>query len=120
MVTDAINPAVIAALDELSDDGSFFDQMLAIFLDDLRPSLERMAEACDRGDALALARGVHRMKSSAANLGAVRMSEACIALEAALREDRLGAAVAEFSRLQDAASEVRAWAAERSFSHTGT
>src|SRR5690606_26751737 len=32
MVSEPFNPAVVAALNELTDDGSFYDEMLALFL----------------------------------------------------------------------------------------
>jgi len=120
MVSEPFNPAVVAALNELTDDGSFFDEMLALFLEDLGPSLATMAAACERRDAPALLRSAHRVKSSAANVGAVRLLAACVALEAAAREGRIAAAVTEFATLRRAADEVSAWARRRSLAATGT
>jgi len=115
-----IDPAVIAALDELSDDGSFFDEMLDVFLKDLAPSLDVLTRARGAGDVETLFKGAHRLKSGSANVGAMRVNRACIAIETPARAGDFAKAAAGMAELLDAVDEVRTWANRRKLAPTGT
>lgn len=114
MTDEPIDPAVVAALDELSDgDESFFDQMLVVFLKDLNPSLEKLASASTAEETEVLYKGAHRLKSAAANIGAHALAEACFEVERAARGGDLARARTGLEVLVDRAKIVVKWAEAR-------
>ncbi len=84
-----IDRDVFAILEELADedDPDLVAEIVELFLDD---SAERMAQVADVGaDADAIRSAAHALKSSSANIGALRFSRACSDMEAAARGDDL-------------------------------
>lgn len=81
--TSPIDPKVIESLRELGGDdgGELLKELVNLFLTDTPPRLTAMDAAEKSKDAKALERAAHSLKSSCANLGAVRMSEICKKLE---------------------------------------
>lgn len=78
-----LDPAAFAHLLEITgDDLEFVDELVDIYFDDAVAQLETMRQAAENGDAEALVRPAHSLKSSSANIGASRLSEACQSLEA--------------------------------------
>jgi HPt (histidine-containing phosphotransfer) domain-containing protein len=78
-----IDSKVIDSLRELGGDdgGELLKELVNLFLTDTPPRLTAMDAAEKAKDAKALERAAHSLKSSCANLGAVRMSEICKKLE---------------------------------------
>jgi HPt (histidine-containing phosphotransfer) domain-containing protein len=75
-----------AALDSLQDDLGGADALLRIvrlFLEQLDPQAEQIEAAAKGGEHETLARNAHRMRSSAATLGATALADILTALEAA-------------------------------------
>jgi HPt (histidine-containing phosphotransfer) domain-containing protein len=93
----------VAALAALRDDvgGSVaLARIVRLFLEQLDPQAEQIEAAARAGDHAGLARTAHRMRSSAATLGATAMADLLSDLETAARDgdaaacDRLAAALA--------------------------
>jgi len=83
-MSDAVlDPAAFAHLLEITgDDLEFVDELVDTYFDDAVVQLTAMRQAADSGDAEALVRPAHSLKSSSANVGASTLSEACRSLEA--------------------------------------
>ena len=78
-----LDPAAFAHLLEITgDDLEFVDELVDTYFDDAVVQLETMRQAADSGDAEALVRPAHSLKSSSANVGASALAEACRSLEA--------------------------------------
>jgi two-component system, sensor histidine kinase and response regulator len=86
-----INAKTIAALRELEEPGSseLVTQLVGSFLATADGHLARAAAALAEGNAKALSRAAHTLKSSAANLGAEALAANYGALEKCAREGRL-------------------------------
>jgi HPt (histidine-containing phosphotransfer) domain-containing protein len=80
----AINPRALAAIRELSaaSGPALVRKVVHAFLADTPARLAQMREAAGTGDAEALRKAAHGLKSSCANVGAERMAELCKELEA--------------------------------------
>ena len=79
------------------DDG-FVAELAATYLAEGPEHINAMEDAAARGDAAAVVRPAHTLKSSSAALGAMRLSEICRRIEHSARDGRadgLEAAVAE-------------------------
>jgi len=78
-----------AAFDHLleitGNDLEFVDELIDTYLADASLQLEAMQAAAASGDAAALVRPAHSLKSSSANVGAMALADICRALEAAAR-----------------------------------
>ena len=83
MSEPVLDPAAFAHLLEITgDDLEFVDELVDTYLEDGVTQLEMMRAAADAGDAEALVRPAHSLKSSSANVGASALAEACRSLEA--------------------------------------
>ena len=79
----SIDAAALERLLEITgDDVSFVDELIDTYLDDAIVQLEAMREAAAAGDAVAIVRPAHSLKSSSANVGAVVLASLSRALEA--------------------------------------
>lgn len=87
----AIDMDVIEALRELGDD-ELLKELVDLFVTDTPPRLSELDTAFNAGDADTVASVAHSLKSSSANLGALRLSDLCRELEAAGRAAALDAA----------------------------
>lgn len=76
---EIINQAVIGDLMDIMGDD--FCDLITVFLDDSPKSLRQLAKAVDRGTVPELIAPAHSLKSTSANLGALRLSELCKSLE---------------------------------------
>ena len=78
-----------AAFDHLleitGNDLEFVDELIDTYLADASLQLAAMQAAASSGDAAALVRPAHSLKSSSANVGAMALADICRALEAAAR-----------------------------------
>ncbi len=77
----------IQRVDSLGE-AHFFAELSRIFRTDTHVRLHRMAEALGRGDARAIAREAHVLKSSSASIGAKDFSELCARIEDAAHQGR--------------------------------
>ncbi len=110
---------VVTALRELGgeDDPDLFDDLVETFAIDSPARLDSIEDAVRAGDADALHRAAHGLKSSAANMGARELAETCRHLEnlgkdgavdgaaalVPLARDRYRDALAALERLRDRA-----------------
>lgn len=63
------------------DDTTFVAEIAAVFLEEASQSIDGLERGCETGDWQTVSRLAHSVKSSAATLGLMRLSEACKALE---------------------------------------
>lgn len=82
-----LDDSVIAMLRELGgdDEPDLLEELVEVFLADAPGRIRDMRAAIDRGDLELLERAAHTLKSSAANLGALVLSEHARQLETAVR-----------------------------------
>ncbi len=108
---DVLDREVIESLRELSgpDEPSLFAELVELFLDDTPIRIKDLDNAFAKADAEGIERAAHALKSSAANLGALGLSELFRELEGAGRENDLERAAgllpnahSEFQRVEDA------------------
>jgi CheY-like chemotaxis protein len=92
----------ITALKEMHGVGEpdLLAQVTKLFLTDLEKCFPRMAEALGRDDMHLLEDETHRLKSTSAALGAVRMAELCARVEVAAREGRNAEVRGIFDKLE--------------------
>ena len=85
---------VIESLKELGgeDDPGLFAELVQLFLEDTPPRLKELQDAVANQDSSQLERAAHALKSSAANLGALVLSETFRRIEVAGREGDVGIA----------------------------
>lgn len=72
MTADVIDPAAVERLRRIGG-GDLARQMIALFLEHGTGRVERATAACSSGDAAGVEREAHGLKSSAGNVGAVRL-----------------------------------------------
>jgi HPt (histidine-containing phosphotransfer) domain-containing protein len=103
-----LDAGVIASLHELGggDDG-LLCELIDLFLVDVQERAAALLSAADAGDLPAQAASAHALKSGSANLGALTLSSACGALEAAARDGRADEAAALVLRVGALLPEVR-------------
>ncbi|BDI03902.1 response regulator [Sphaerotilus microaerophilus] len=96
----AIHPAALATLRELDDSGTdaLVRELLGTWLHDAGLGLAQVDGALASGDAAALARAAHALKSSSANVGAQALSACWRELERCGRENRMGDARASIEQ----------------------
>lgn len=107
----------VAILDELlasvQDDRSFVIQLIQTYLGDGERQLGEIQAAVASGDADALVRPAHTLKSSSATVGAMRLADIARSLELAARDGRTddtdASAAAIPAAWSDAADALRGW-----------
>ena len=89
-----LDRTVIETLRELGGDEEpeLFEELVTMFLDDTPGRLEALLQALEEGDAHALERTAHGLKSSCGNLGARRLAALCFEIESAGRAGDVDAA----------------------------
>ncbi|MBN1323475.1 MAG: PAS domain S-box protein [Methanotrichaceae archaeon] len=109
--TPALDQRILEGLRELQEEGEpdIVCELGELFMSNLPGRLESMRSALHQGDATALFRAAHDMKSSSANIGALRLSEICRQVEMMGRsgdldgaEERLILIDMEISRVRSA------------------
>jgi PAS domain S-box-containing protein len=98
----ALDLSVLAALQELErqNQSGLLAQVIHLFLQDAPGQLAVLQEAAGRGDAPRVEEAAHRLKGSARQLGAMRMSQLCAALQQTSHRADLGQAAAQVEELQ--------------------
>lgn len=111
----ALNPKVLASLRELDPDGgtALVRQIMQTFLDSSRERIEQLERAVAANDASGVAQAAHALKSSAANVGAVQLSDLFRQLEMLGRSERADEARAQLEPMRQAYA--RATTAMRDF-----
>jgi signal transduction histidine kinase/DNA-binding response OmpR family regulator len=114
--TPVFDPAALEQLRQLDDGaGEFLRSAIDLFRSDAAEKLEHLAAAFGEGDAAAVERLAHSLKSSAGHLGGRRLAASCAELERAAHGDSLAGANglveaigAELERLDGELEERRA------------
>jgi CheY-like chemotaxis protein len=110
-----LDEGVIASLRGLQRPGapSLIERVVGLYLEASPPQVEEARAALLAGDVPTLTRNIHTLKSSSANVGALRLSGLCRDYEADLREgrtedgaDRLSSIEAEWSRVRIALGQM--------------
>jgi CheY-like chemotaxis protein len=79
---ECVDAAVLAELRQLDLSCGLLSTLITHFLDDVPTRLAALQDACQQGDAGALARVAHEVNGSSGNLGVWRMRQLCIELQA--------------------------------------
>jgi CheY-like chemotaxis protein/HPt (histidine-containing phosphotransfer) domain-containing protein len=98
----ALDASVLESLRALERPGapSLVERVVTTYLDSSPSQLAEAREALGRGDHAVLRRVVHTLKSSSANVGAVRLSELCRGLEAGARDSMPDGAEARLAQIE--------------------
>ena len=108
---EVLDQDVVASLKELGgdDDPELFQELVELFLADTPQRLTALLDAFEAGDTKAMEGAAHALKSSSANLGALRLSGMFRSIEAAGRSDEVESirslveqCCSEFEAVQDA------------------
>ncbi len=85
---ELLDAEVIESLRELGgdDDPGLVQELIEMFLEDAPQRLDEMLQGLESGDYDLMQRSAHTLKSSAANMGAMVLSQVCKRMEAAARE----------------------------------
>jgi signal transduction histidine kinase/DNA-binding response OmpR family regulator/HPt (histidine-containing phosphotransfer) domain-containing protein len=85
----AVDPSALEALRALQTPGApdIRERVIGLYLEQTPQQLEELRAALARGDTGTVARAAHTVKSSSANVGAVRLSALCRDLENAVGEE---------------------------------
>jgi CheY-like chemotaxis protein len=94
-----LDPSAIARLQAIAPNAEALARLVASFLDNGAVLIAKMAEAAGAGDAEALRRHAHTLKSNAASFGATELAQHCAALEARARAGDLAGAGEAVSRI---------------------
>lgn len=83
-----------AVVDELREsvggDEDFVRELVATYVEEAGPLVDGVVGAGAAGDAAAIVRPAHTLKSTSASIGAMRLSAICRDIELAGREGRIG------------------------------
>jgi len=102
-----LDDAVVAELRESTgDDDEFVRELVQAYIDEGAGYLEAMTTAASAGDAEAMVRPAHTMKSSSATMGAMRLSVICRGLEEAGRAGEVDAMAAAVEAARGAWTET--------------
>ena len=87
---EVLDQSVVAELREsVGGDNEFVKELVGAYLAESPSHLDALAAAADAGDAAAVVRPAHTLKSSSASLGAMRLAAVAKRLEFAAREGRV-------------------------------
>lgn len=89
--TSSIDPTAIAMIRQLQQPGQpdILAQLIDTYISNSRSLIEALRQAITAGEAEAVRRTAHSLKSSSANLGAHRLADICLRLESMGREKNL-------------------------------
>jgi GAF domain-containing protein/DNA-binding response OmpR family regulator len=105
--------SALARIQAIAPSAEALARLVASFLDNGAVLIAKMAEAAGTGDAAALRRDAHTLKSNAASFGATELRELCAALEAHARAGDLAGAGEAVSRIAQEFDGARAALATR-------
>jgi HPt (histidine-containing phosphotransfer) domain-containing protein len=101
--------AMTRLLDITGGDQGFVDELIDTFIEDATTQIDALRAAATAGDAEAIVRPAHSLKSNAANVGATALGELARGLEADGRagdvpdvDARVASVNAEFAAVRDA------------------
>ena len=116
-----LDPGPLSTIASLQRDGApdLVARVLALFADDAPARVEAIARGIDELDVELVRTAAHTLKSSAANVGALRLATRCAEIERAAREDNLVACVALADALDALSSDALA-ALERAHGPSGS
>jgi signal transduction histidine kinase/DNA-binding response OmpR family regulator len=103
---EVLDDSVLRELREIMDDD--YQSLLRTYLRNAPQLLDQIQDAIDRRDVEAMVIPVHSLKSSSANVGALRLSECARAAEGLARNGQLAEAEAAFQDVQFAFSDAAA------------
>jgi HPt (histidine-containing phosphotransfer) domain-containing protein len=104
----ALDPLALQGIRALDEDGTLVIEIMGLFRSETPARVDAVREAHARGDADGMMRAAHALKSSAAQLGALRMSELCRRIELHGRAGRIDEAGPHVAELGPAAQEADA------------
>lgn len=101
MTAEAVSFEVLGRLREQTgdDDGELVRELIEVFSEDAQESCGRLQELAQSGDTQTLSREAHRLKSGAANLGALNMTRLCKLVEEVAGRGEADAAAAGVDEL---------------------
>ena len=103
-----IDTGVIDTLQEMAgeDEPEFLVEIIELFLEDSGERIEELVRVAGEGDAPAVARVAHALKSASASVGAGTLSWSCEEIEDSIREERALDLEAEAERVAGMFGEV--------------
>jgi len=106
---EVLDARVLAGLREYQRPGEpdFLTHLVSIFLDDLSIRLESIRNAQTRSDLETLRSAAHALKGASGELGAKRLHDLCVELEATARSGILAAVQPLVREVEDEAVRVR-------------
>jgi len=108
-----LDPSALARIEAIAPNPAALARLVASFVDNGGALVAQLAEAAGKGDAAALRRHAHTLKSNAASFGASELSEQCAALETSARAGDVGGAGEAVVRIARAFEGARAALAAR-------
>ena len=81
-IHECVDSAILADLRQLDISCDLLSTLITLFLEDVPTRLVTLQNALQQGDAGALVRAAHSVNGSSGNLGAWRMRQLCIEIEA--------------------------------------
>jgi len=110
--SELVNDFDFSALKDLrmltSKDPNRFRRLVSLFLASLEESFLSIRKGLDRGDYSSVREVAHTLKGTSANLGALRLSSLCAALEQSCEDRQLDQVATDVRNLQEEASRVKA------------
>ena len=96
------------AMRRVGRDRELFEEMVAIFFDELPQWVASLKTTMEKGPSDELARVAHTLKGSAANIGALEIQEMAVRMESAIASGNLAGVGQMIPLLKDAAEKLRA------------
>jgi CheY-like chemotaxis protein len=91
---------LVRLLESVGGDREFLDEVLATYCQDAPVQIAALQSAQAVGDADALRRAAHSLKSTSASVGAVRLAAACKELETLAKAGELAQAATRIARIE--------------------
>jgi FOG: HPt domain len=108
MNPEILDTAAFAHLLEITGgDLEFVDELIDTYLEDAIVQLDAMRQAADAGDAAAMVRPAHSLKSNSANVGATALVELCRSLETDGRSGTVADATGRVRHCEQAFADAR-------------
>ena len=95
------------------------DEMIALFLENARERLAAAMAGLDADDAAAVEHAMHSLKSSSAQLGALRLSRLCEQAETIARGGTVAGIADQLEQCRDELARVGAWLADERAERSG-
>src|SRR4029079_2003277 len=102
-----LDPAAMTRLLEITGDQGFVDELIDTFIEDATAQIDGLRSAASAGDAEAIIRPAHSLKSNAANVGATALEDLARDLEGDGRTGDVPDAVARVASVETEFAAVR-------------